>query len=312
MSHRESTNGYASPGPTDELPGPRESPPGGPPRVWTVFATLLVAIVLSVASQAVVGAALAAWAISQGRDPKNLAEELIPMLMSPPGFIGMLILGQLSIFVSAMVAAKMSPVPVKQRIGLVSPRCPAWALLILVLGSTLPLAVSVGAAQLVARFIEPDASVAMLYEQMTIAWAIPFIVLIGLLPGIAEELLFRGYVQRRFIDRWGPGMGIAVTSLLFGLFHITPHGIALATIIGVWLGVMAYRTGSVVPGMLCHAAINSGWNVWQVGKKLWGLPEIPSMTVSVIGVSCMVVLFAAAIGVLATQTNQADGAPSAS
>lgn len=101
---------------------------------------------------------------------------------------------------------------------------------------------------------------------MTNTWAVPFILLIGLLPGIAEEILFRGYLQRRFIDRWGPAQGIAVTSIIFGLFHVTPHGIALATIIGVWLGMLAYQIGSILPGIFCHAAINSGWNIGQVGK----------------------------------------------
>ena len=140
---------------------------------------------------------------------------------------------------------------------------------------------------------------------MTNTWAVPFILLIGLLPGIAEEILFRGYVQRRFVDRWGPAAGIAVTSIIFGLFHVTPHGIALATIIGVWLGVLAYRTGSIVPGILCHAAINSGWNVWQVGKKLWGLPETPSTATSVIGITLMVLFFALSIWALATQIRPA-------
>ena len=105
-------------------------------------------------------------------------------------------------------------------------------------------------------------------------------------------------------------MGIAVTSIMFGLFHVTPHGIALATIMGVWLGILAYRTGSVVPGMLCHGAANSGWNVWQVGKGLWGMPETPSTAVSVIGITLMVLCFALAIWALATKTAEPDAAVS--
>ncbi len=269
-----------------------------------MFLTAVIAFLLSIVSQAVVGAALAVIMIANGSDPKELAEALIPKLMSPPVFIGMLVLGQLGIFASAMVAAKMSPVPIIQRIGLVKPRCPTWAHVVFVLGSALPLALGVGAAYLMAELIEPDKSVEMLYEQITNAWAIPFIVLIGLLPGFAEEILFRGYMQRRFIDRWGPVTGIIVTSIIFGLFHVTPHGIALATIIGAWLGVLAYRTGSIWSGIFCHAAINSSWNVWQVGKQLWGLPETPSMTVSVIGIVLMIFFFGLAIWVLATQVGR--------
>ncbi len=304
MSSSEPSSGYEPPTPIDDPPIATATQTNASPRVWTVFLTIVIAILLSVASQVVVAAAIAGSLIASGENPKDLAETLIPKLMSPPVFIGMLVLGQLFIFVSAMVAAKWSPVPILQRVGLLTPRCPAWAHVVFVLGSVLPLALSVGAAHLVTMLIKPDESVEMLYDQMTNVWAILFIVSIGLFPGICEEILFRGYIQRRFIDRWGPATGIAVTSIIFGLFHVSPQGIALATILGVWLGVLAYRTGSIWSGIFCHAAINSGWNVWQVGKKLWALPETFSMTESVIGIALMTLFFAIAIWVLATQISK--------
>ena len=93
--------------------------------------------------------------------------------------------------------------------------------------------------------------------------------------------------------------------------HVSPQGIALATILGLWLGVLAYRTGSIWSGIFCHAAINSGWNVWQVGKKLWGLPASPSMTVSVLGILLMTLFFVVAIWVLATQISKPRDSPMA-
>lgn len=304
VSAPKTPSGFEPPAQIDEVPGREPTQSAASPRVWTVFLTIVTAISLSVITQILVAAAVAGILIANGAEPKELAESLISKMMSPPVFIAMLVLGQLAIFVAAIVAAKLSPVPINQRIGLVTPRCPRWAHVVFVLGSALPLTLSVGAAYLVATVIEPDKSTEMLYDQMTSVWAVLFIVLIGLLPGICEEILFRGYIQRRFIDRWGPATGIIVTSIVFGLFHVTPHGIALATIIGVWLGVLAYRTGSIWSGIFCHAAINSGWNIWQVGKKLWGFPESPSLPMSVIGIAAMTLCFAVAIWVLATQISK--------
>ena len=89
-----------------------------------------------------------------------------------------------------------------------------------------------------------------------------------------------------------------MTTIVFGLFHVIPHAIALATILGLWLGVIAYRIGSIWPGGLCHGCINSAWNFWKVGKRLWGFPETVSPTVAAIGIVIMVVLFAVATWVL--------------
>lgn len=304
------SSGYESPAAVDETALQATPPPSNltHPRVWTVFVATVVALVLSIATQAVVAAILAGSMLASGVPPQELEETLVPELMSPPWFIAMLVLSQFSILASATIAAALSPVPLFDRLGLVAPRCPKWAHAVFVVGSALPLALGVGSAYLVSKLIEPDESVQSLYEQMNSTWAIPFIVLIGLLPGVCEEVLFRGYMQRRLIDRWGPVAGILATSIVFGLFHVTPHGIALATILGLWLGILAYRTGSIWSGIFCHALINSGWNIWQVGKQLWGFPETPTLTFSVLGITFMLGTFAVAVWVVLIQTETASPA----
>jgi len=79
----------------------------------------------------------------------------------------------------------------------------------------------------------------------------------ALLPGISEELFFRGLVQRGLQARLGPIASIALASLCFGALHLDPIHAALAALLGVYLGAGAYLAGSVRASMACHIANNA-------------------------------------------------------
>ena len=249
------------------------------PRVWTVFLTLLIAFLCTIVATIIVVLVLTMPQIVDGADAQKISEQLPRQLMTPPAFVGILVLSQLALGSVVLVAATVSPDPVRQRLGLRSARIKPPSYPVIMVGSLFPLAVGIGAAHLIAKLIPTDESALMLYEQMTNAWAIPTIILIGVLPGLMEELTFRGYVQQRFIGRWGPTVGIVVSSVIFGIFHVTPHAAAMATIIGFWLGFVAWKTNSVWPTVFCHAFVNIAWNIWQVGQRLWGIPDNPSVVV---------------------------------
>ena len=83
------------------------------------------------------------------------------------------------------------------------------------------------------------------------------VLVIGIAPGIAEEVMFRGYIQTRLVERWGAGWGILWTSLLFGIIHLDLiHG-TFAFAMGLFLGYLTVRTGSIRAAMICHAANNT-------------------------------------------------------
>ncbi len=77
---------------------------------------------------------------------------------------------------------------------------------------------------------------------------------VALLPGFCEEILYRGFAQRRFIARWGAPLGIALTGTIFAILH----GSAAPAILpaGVWLGFVAWRTQSTWSSIILHAAHN--------------------------------------------------------
>ena len=82
---------------------------------------------------------------------------------------------------------------------------------------------------------------------------------ICLLAPLVEELVMRGAVLRALLqwhsDRhWAM---IAISAFLFALIHMNPAQMPHAFVIGLLLGWMYYRTGSIVPGVAYHWANNT-------------------------------------------------------
>lgn len=84
--------------------------------------------------------------------------------------------------------------------------------------------------------------------------------LLGLMAPVTEELFFRGLIQRGLVARHGAGTGIVVTSICFGVFHLIPWQAVGTAFVGVMLGVVVHRTGSIAAGMWVHAV----WNLFPL------------------------------------------------
>lgn len=78
-----------------------------------------------------------------------------------------------------------------------------------------------------------------------------------LLAGLLEELLFRGFLQRALEhSRMDITQAVFFTALMFSLFHI-PWWYIQTTVFGVILGVMAWKSQSVLPAVIVHAVNNA-------------------------------------------------------
>jgi len=76
------------------------------------------------------------------------------------------------------------------------------------------------------------------------------------LAAICEEILFRG-VMLQLLARGGRWRSaIFVSALLFALFHLDPIGLLSRTLLGVYFGILVWRSGSIFPAMLAHGANN--------------------------------------------------------
>ncbi|MCU0537486.1 MAG: CPBP family intramembrane metalloprotease [Hydrococcus sp. Prado102] len=98
----------------------------------------------------------------------------------------------------------------------------------------------------------------------------PDIIWLGLLPGLSEELLFRGVML--------PALGFDLTavilsSVLFGVLHLSglqqwPYGV-WATIVGFALGYSALVTGNLLVPIVAHIITNLiSSSLWKAGKSV--------------------------------------------
>ena len=92
----------------------------------------------------------------------------------------------------------------------------------------------------------------------------------AVIPGIFEELLFRGAVLTR-LRPYGKGVSVVISAVLFGLMHQNAGQFLYATAAGLVLGWITVQTGSVVCAMVCHFFNNAVAVVQQV--ILAKLPE---------------------------------------
>jgi membrane protease YdiL (CAAX protease family) len=81
--------------------------------------------------------------------------------------------------------------------------------------------------------------------------------LVALTPAICEEALFRGPILRGLRTRAGPAAAVALTGLLFGVFHIELSRILPTALLGILLSLIALESGSILPAMLAHFLNNA-------------------------------------------------------
>lgn len=94
-------------------------------------------------------------------------------------------------------------------------------------------------------------------DQISAAPWLTVLFLMALVPAICEELAFRGFIFGGLIRERGRLRAVVVTALLFGISHGVLQQSIAATIMGLLLGWIALRTGSVLPGILIHFTNNA-------------------------------------------------------
>lgn len=131
----------------------------------------------------------------------------------------------------------------------VSTRTTAWSFLLGV-GAVFP-------ATLIASAFPPSPDSAARFASVALFPVSGFFAHVVMGP-LIEELLYRGLVlqlSRRYLPAW---LAIFISSALFGAMHFALgiDTMVPAFFMGCAFGWIALRTGSLVPGFVCHATLN--------------------------------------------------------
>jgi sodium transport system permease protein len=106
------------------------------------------------------------------------------------------------------------------------------------------------------------------------AWQMVFF--LAILPGICEEIAFRGTLLYGLRKKLRPVPLALAVGLIFGLFHVALFRIIPSTFLGVILTAVALMTGSILPCILLHAG-NNAFVYWAakadfpVANQHWGV-----------------------------------------
>ncbi len=126
---------------------------------------------------------------------------------------------------------------------------------------------------------------------------------VALFGPVLEELLFRGAVTRILLQRYSPAKAIVFSALIFGIFHINPAQIAGATLIGLFLAWIYYRTESLIPCILVHVLNNSlAVGMDRRFPEAQTLAELMSPSLYYMLISASMVIFALCLFAMNRQT----------
>ena len=79
----------------------------------------------------------------------------------------------------------------------------------------------------------------------------------AVLPGIFEEIAFRGVLLHGLKSRLRPVQLVLVAGIVFGFFHVDLFRIPGTSLLGVLLVIAVLRSGSIYPAMAWHALHNA-------------------------------------------------------
>jgi membrane protease YdiL (CAAX protease family) len=88
------------------------------------------------------------------------------------------------------------------------------------------------------------------------AFAVTFVGLCLLVPA-AEEMVFRGFVQRIFARNMGGVLAFVLAGIVFGAVHLNPHLLVSIGFFGIFLGFVFYASGNLSYTVIAHAAFNT-------------------------------------------------------
>lgn len=244
-----------------------EPPPVPKPHIWPclIVAIIVLPIALVIAGTVLVMAAFLDGGPEVLSTPMRLQKWLGEYSETRLGLLVLVLPGQAVFLCMALGAALISPQRLTRRLGLRRGPLPLWTWIVFIIATPV---VGLASSQVLSLMVDEMSDQLKMMENMMQAHADGFllglILIVAVVPGVVEELMFRGYLQTRLAERWNAVPAIVVSAIFFSLAHMDPLHMLGVIPLGLWLGAVAWRADSVWPAMFCHSANNA---VAVVGTK---------------------------------------------
>jgi len=119
---------------------------------------------------------------------------------------------------------------------------------------------ALGVFQLANYLLPAPTSITESFSEAVFPKGVPFwqmLLCLTVLPGIFEELTFRGMLLHGLHRRLRPAALVLVVGVVFGIYHVALFRFVPTAFLGVMLAVVTLLTGSIYPAMLWHALNNA-------------------------------------------------------
>ncbi|MFD2722089.1 CPBP family intramembrane glutamic endopeptidase [Hymenobacter monticola] len=83
------------------------------------------------------------------------------------------------------------------------------------------------------------------------------VVVVALVPAVAEELVFRGVVQKNLVRWFSPHVGVWVAAAIFSAIHLQFFGFVPRFVLGLVLGYLYLWSGNILVSMAAHFTQNA-------------------------------------------------------
>jgi sodium transport system permease protein len=184
-------------------------------------------------------------------------------------------------FVGSLLMVRTYRLDPVQAFALRPPPAAAWPAVLL--GAPSALVTGLGISELFQSFVPVPERMLEEFGQLLGADGMPLwqmTLMMAIVPGIFEELAFRGALLHGLSRRLRPVPLALAVGAIFGVFHVTLWRILPTAYLGTLLAGVVLLTGSIFPAMLWHALNNAaallpvelGWIGPEAALPLWSYP----------------------------------------
>jgi sodium transport system permease protein len=195
------------------------------------------------------------------------------------GIRGQVAVNLIGIFLGGtVVMIRRYRLPIRLALALKPVKPVVW--LAVLIGAPSALLVGNGVAQLAQYIVPVSEQTIESFGQFMLPDDVPLwqiVLFLAVLPGITEELAFRGVLLYGLSKRLRPMALALVVGVIFGLFHVSLFRLIPTGYLGVVLASVTLLTGSIFPAMLWHFLNNAtalvpaylGWLSADLAVESW-------------------------------------------